>query len=66
MGSPVFCWERHAWHTPTVNSLMFKHTALLMMAGIALAGCQSASNAPENELKKVSKPLGLTVKSLGG
>lgn len=45
---------------------MFKRIALLLMAGIALIGCQPASNAVEKETKKVSKPLSFTMKSLSG
>jgi glutathione peroxidase len=44
---------------------MFKDIALLLMAGIALAGCHS-STAVEKEARKVSKPLSFTVKSLDG
>ena len=44
---------------------MFKRVALLLMAGMALPSCLS-SNAVEKESKKVSKPLSLTVESLGG
>ncbi|HBO43258.1 MAG TPA: glutathione peroxidase [Planctomycetaceae bacterium] len=46
---------------------MFKRIALLLlMVGVALPGCPSASVPVEKEAKKVSRPLSFTVKSLGG
>jgi glutathione peroxidase len=44
---------------------MFKDIALPLIAGIALAGCQS-STAVEKEATKVTKPLSFTLKSLDG
>ncbi len=44
---------------------MFKHFSLLVLGVVALSGC-AASSATEKEPTKVSKPLGLTTKSLDG